>query len=92
MPQSYPGIFVKMLLLFSGDDLEYEIWTIQGKRRELAERGRRKADVPMPGSNRFQELNALVEGLADPEDALWQQAVQAYAEKDALLESLFPIL
>ncbi len=92
MPQSYPGIFVKMLLLFSGDDLEYEIWTIQGKRRELAERGRRKADVPMPGSNRFQELNALTEGLADPEDASWQQAVQAYAEKDALVESLFPIL
>ena len=92
MPQSYQGIFAKMLLLFSGDVLEYEIWTIQGKRRELADRGRRKADAPVSGANRFRELNALVEGLANPENEDWQKAVQAYAEKDTLVESLFPTI
>ncbi len=92
MPQCYQGIFVKMLLLFSGDVLEYEIWTIQGKRRELAERGCRKAEALAAGANRFRELNALVEGLQDPSDEAWQKAVAAYAEKDSLVESLFPVI
>lgn len=89
MAQCYQGIFVKSILLFSGDILEYEIWVTAGGSRELAERGKRKADMPMAGANRFQELNRLVEGCADPTHEEWQKAVLGYAEKEALIDTLF---
>ena len=55
----------------------------------MAERGKRKADMPMAGANRFQELNRLVEGCADPTHEEWQKAVLGYAEKEALIDTLF---
>ncbi|WP_434309679.1 DUF5717 family protein [Hominifimenecus sp. rT4P-3] len=89
MPHCYQGIFVKSVLLFSGDVLEYEIWVNEDGVRELVEQGERKADSSGGGTNRFQVLNRLIEGCADPTDEDWQRAVLDYAEKDTLIDAIF---
>ena len=89
MPHIYQGIFVKPVLLFSGDWVEYTI-TIRRGKETFTQEDMIWPDITEPAApNRFAALNRLVEGAARPDDPEWQEAVVEYAVQDTLVEKLF---
>ena len=90
MPHIFRGIFVKALLLFEDDILEYEIRVTQNGNREIVDRGTRKGEISPPFTpNCFTALNRLIRGGESPEDKDWQQAMLEYGVQDTLIQKLF---
>lgn len=92
MPHVYEGIYVKPVLLFAGERMDYEIAVVQNSMRVTADSGIIGAEITSGDEpNRFSELNRLLEGEKQPEDPEWQQRICDYGVKDALVEALFRI-
>ena len=91
LPEIYPGIFNKPVLLFDGDECRYEI--LRAESGEVLKKGRffgnpsGEEDV-----SRFANLNRLqmkVRGQYRVQDV--QQAVMSYAVQDTWIESMFTV-
>ena len=92
MPHIYAGFFVKSVLLFSGETLEYAIYTTKNGVKELAEQGRISGEAQSAGSgSRFARLNRLLGGIRQADDAAWQRRVIEYGIETVLADKYFGV-
>ncbi len=90
MTYVYAGIFVKPVLLFSGEHLSYEIRVTRDEKTEVVREGELEADITQPDEQRkFARLNRLVAGSAEPASLEWQAEMQAYALENEMVKRLF---
>ena len=92
MTKSFEGIFVRPVLLFDGEKLEYEVRVERGGESVAAAKG---VTGPEPAvgvrQNRFRCLNRLVRSIGDAESDKWQASAEEFAVTDTLVEKLFGI-
>ena len=87
MPHVFRGIYVKPLLLFADETLEYRIESKDGSRILMEDRIRRDASA---GDNRFARLNQLIgDALAEKEN--WQEEICEFGKRDSLLNEYFHV-
>ncbi len=90
MHSVYPGIFVRSVLLFDGEKVDYEIVALRNGKREVVRKGILEADItPQTAKNRFALLNHLQTGCQNPQDEQWQEKVREYGVRDALICRVF---
>lgn len=87
MPHIFRGIYVRQVLLFADEILEYRIEKKEDGKRILVREGRIAGSVGQ-GSGRFARLNRLIRDASEEKEG-WQQAVYALGETDVLLKDYF---
>ncbi len=91
LPQVYPGIYVKSLLLFAGEKMSWKILR-DGGPEILAQGSCRGEDSPEEDGSRFARLNRLAADAEEPADVLaWQQEVAGYARMETWVGELFTL-
>ena len=90
MPHMFEGYFVKLVSLFYGETMEYEIY--DGK-DELLLQGTAaySGDGNPPPGSRVDRLDRLLRTQAFSDDTLCQQ-MEAYAVRDEMTERIFECL
>ncbi len=87
MPHIFRGIYVKPVLLFSDEILEYRIEKREGETRTLVREGR-LAGSAGEGEGRFSSLNRVIRAAADGQEG-WQEAVLNFGKVDVVLKETF---
>ena len=90
MPNVYRGIYVKPLLLFADEVLEYSIEEYKDGEpvpvKTGTVSGRQEAGE---GNGRFARLNRLILHAGDGTDPAWQESVIEFGKEDVLLKEYF---
>ena len=89
MPHIFRGIYVKPVLLFADEELEYAILKGTEPVGALLEKGRIRGGRGS-GENRFARLNRMIEG-AQEEKSGWQEEIVEFGKRDVVLEEYFPL-
>ncbi len=93
MPHVFHGIYVKPVLLFADEKLEYEIRTVNGKQTETVEKGKIGLNAGSePRDNRFTHLNRILSEYSEPAGEDWHGELLAFAKEDVLLKDYFNVL
>ena len=89
MPHIFRGIYVKPVLLFADEVLEYSIFRSNDPdRKPLA--GGRLPGKAKAGGNRFAALNRLIDEAAAGRDG-WQEKLEDLGKRDVILHEYFPL-
>ncbi len=83
MPHVYRGIYVKPVLLFADEILEYRI----ERSGQLISEGRLPGAAG-PGGGRFARLNRVIRDAVDEKEG-WQQEIVEFGKEDVLLKEYF---
>ena len=93
MPHVFRGIYVKPVLLFSDEKLEYEIRTVDGKQTETVDKGRLSLSAGSePRDNRFTHLNRILSEYGETDKEDWHEELLAFGKEDVLLKDYFNVL
>ena len=93
MPHVFRGIYVKPVLLFSDEKLEYEIRTVKGKETETVDKGRLSLNAGAePRDNRFTHLNRILSEYGGTAAEDWREELLAFGKEDVLLKDYFNVL
>ena len=93
MPHVFRGIYVKPVLLFADEKLEYEIRTVSGEDRQTVEKGRLSLNAGAePRDNRFTHLNRILSEFGDGAGEDWREELLAFGKEDVLLKDYFNVL
>ena len=93
MRRVYQGIYVKEMVLFEGETLEYQIYERGSQGRVLAAEGRLTCDHKLDGreNSRFACLNRMGAALKEKNEEKLAGAMEDYLKRSAMLGSLFPV-
>ena len=93
MRRVYQGIYVKEIVLFEGETLEYQIYERRDQKRVLAAEGRQICDHKLEGreNSRFACLNRMGAALNEKNEEKLAEAMEDYLKRSAMLGSLFPL-
>ena len=93
MRRVYQGIYVKEMVLFEGEILEYQIYERGSQGRILAAEGRLTCDHKLEGreNSRFACLNRMGAALKEKNEEKLAGAMEDYLKRSAMLGSLFPV-
>ena len=92
MPHVFRGIYVKPVLLFADEKLEYEVRTAIGKTRETVAHGRVSLNAEAePRENRFTHLNRILAESGDMTSEDWRDELLAFGREDVLLKEYFNV-
>ena len=92
MPHVFGGIYVKPVLLFADEKLEYEIRTVAEGQTVTVDQGRITLDTGAePRETRFTHLNRILEESTDTASADWQDELLAFGKQDVLLKDYFNV-
>lgn len=93
MRRVYQGIYVKEMVLFEGETLEYQIYERGSRGRVLAAEGRLTCDHKLDGreNSRFACLNCMGAALKEKNEEKLAGAMEDYLKRSAVLGSLFPV-
>ena len=93
MPHVFRGIYVKPVLLFADEKLEYEIRTVSGKTAETVDKGRIGMTAGAePKENRFAHLNRILAESGPGAGEDWKDELLAFGKEDVLLKDYFNVL
>ena len=87
MPHIFRGIFVKPLLLFADETLEYRIESKDGERILMEDRVQKSFTA---GNNRFARLNKLISDALEEKEN-WQEEICEFGKRDSLLHEYFHV-
>ena len=92
MPHVFRGIYVKPVLLFADEKLEYEVRTVSGKAVETVDHGKVGLNAePEPRENRFTHLNRILAESGDMSGEDWRDELLAFGREDVLLKEYFNV-
>nr|WP_296036996.1 DUF5717 family protein [uncultured Enterocloster sp.] len=93
MRRVYQGIYVKEMVLFEGETLEYQIYERESRGRVLTAEGRLTCDHKLDGreNSRFACLNRMGAALKEKNEEKLAGAMEDYLKRSAVLGSLFPV-
>ena len=93
MRRVYQGIYVKEMVLFEGETLEYQIYERGSRGRVLTAEGRLTCDHKLDGreNSRFACLNRMGAALKEKNEEKLAGAMEDYLKRSAVLGSLFPV-
>ena len=92
MPHVFCGIYVKPVLLFADEKLEYEIRTVDGKTVETVDKGRLSLPAEAESrENRFAHLNRILAESGDMTGEDWREELLAFGKQDVLLKDYFNV-
>nr|MBQ6242266.1 hypothetical protein [Lachnospiraceae bacterium] len=89
MPHIFRGIYVKPVLVFADEVLEYTIYRSDDPERTPLQQGRLPGSVSA-GGNRFASLNRLIDKAAKGEEG-WQEELEMLGKRDVILQEYFPL-
>lgn len=89
MPHIFRGIYVKPVLLFADEELEYAILKSTQPVGAPLEKGRIRGSMGS-GENRFALLNRLIAGARE-EKSGWQEDIVEFGKRDVILQEYFPL-
>ena len=89
MPHIFRGIYVKPVLVFADEVLEYTIYRSDDPDQTPLLKGRLPGAVSA-GGNRFASLNRLIDAAAKGEDG-WQEQLEELGKRDVILQEYFPL-
>ena len=92
MPHVFRGIYVKPVLLFADEKLEYEVRTVSGKTVETVDHGWVSLNAEAePRENRFTHLNRILAESSDMSGEDWRDELLAFGREDVLLKEYFNV-
>lgn len=93
MPHIYRGIYVKPVLLFADESLEYEIRTVSGGTTVTVDKGTVSlAAGRETGENRFAHINRILAEAGDGSDPAWREKLLEFGKEDVLLKDYFNVI
>ena len=86
-------MYVKEMVLFEGETLEYQIYERGSRGRVLTAEGRLTCDHKLDGreNSRFACLNRMGAALKEKNEEKLAGAMEDYLKRSAVLGSLFPV-
>ncbi len=92
MPHVFHGIYVKPVLLFADEKLEYEVRTVSGKERNTVAHGQIRLNAEAePRENRFTHLNRILAENSDMSEEDRRDELLAFGREDVLLKDYFNV-
>lgn len=93
MKRVYQGIFVKEMVLFEGETMEYEICESTEEGKKIKKTGKIACDHKLKEreNSRFACLNRMGAALEQENEGQLAEAMEDYLKKTAVLSRLFPL-
>ncbi|MEY8336879.1 DUF5717 family protein [Lachnospiraceae bacterium 62-35] len=92
LPRIYQGIFVKQMVLFDGEILEYKIYDMEDGKQTCMKMGKINAAAWGEEDSRFHCLNDMGKCLAKNDEKNLKEKMKEYIIKAGALEELFQIM
>lgn len=89
LPHIYQGYFSKMLTVFYGETVEYEIYRDQPQGAVLLQKQQLTAEADETGCDRMGKLNQLLKGMETMDETMLRKEMRNYSMTEALINHYF---